>query len=99
MIIAGSGGRSMPDNDNALLFEILKRIQGDVSGTNSRMDKIETHLTNLERRQTASTHFEQSVLAHLAGIHESLDELRSDMRAVRSEMRDVHDRIERVERR
>ena len=89
----------MADADNKLLFEILKNIQTEVTGTNLRMDKIETHLGNLERRQTASTHFEQSVLAHLAGIHESLDELRSDMRAVRSEMRDVHHRIERVEAR
>jgi chromosome segregation ATPase len=89
----------MADADNKLLFEILKKIQNEVTGTNLRMDKIETHLGNLERRQTASTHFEQSVLAHLAGIHESLDELRSDMRAVRGEMRDVHHRIERVEAR
>ena len=87
------------ENDNRMLFEILKRIQADVVGTNQRMDKIETHLTNLERRQTATTHFEQSVLAHLAGIHESLDELRSDMRAVRGEMRDVHGRLDRVEAR
>jgi prefoldin subunit 5 len=89
----------MPDVDNNLLFEILKKVQSEVTGTHQRMDKIETHLTNLERRQTASTHFEQSVLSHLAGIHESIDELRSDMRAVRTEMRDVHHRLERVEAR
>jgi prefoldin subunit 5 len=85
--------------DNQLLFEVLKKLQANVAGTNERMDKFEQHLTNLERRQTASVHFEKSVLAHLTSIHETLDELRSDMRAVRTEMRDVHDRIERVERR
>lgn len=89
----------MAENDNQLLFEILRKLQSEVAGTNQRMDKFEQHLTNLERRQTASTHFEKSVLSHLTGIHETLDELRSDMRAVRSEMRDVHDRLERVERR
>ncbi|HEX8555285.1 MAG TPA: hypothetical protein VF695_11305 [Sphingomonas sp.] len=89
----------MADNDNQLMIEILRKLQAEVSGTNQRMDKFEQHLTNLERRQTASTHFEKSVLARLSGIHESLDELRSDMRAVRSKTRDVHSRLDRVEAR
>ena len=89
----------MAENDSQLLFEILKKVQSDVSGTNQRMDRFEQHLTNLKRRQTASTHFEKSVLANLTAIDETPDELRADMRAVRSEMRDVHDRLERVERR
>jgi chromosome segregation ATPase len=85
--------------DSAFMVELPRRIQGEIVGTHQRLDKLEQHLSNLERRQTASTHFEQSVLAHMAGIHESLDELRSDMRAVRSEMRDVHSRLEQVEAR
>ena len=89
----------MAENDNQMLFEILKRIQSDIGGTNQRIGRVDTHLGNLERRRTASTHFEQSVLAHLAGIHESTDELRSDMRAVRGKMRDVHGRLDQVESR
>lgn len=89
----------MAENDNELMIGILRKLQADNAGIHQRMDKFEQHLTNLERRQTAATHFEKSVLAHLTGIHESLDELRSDMRAVRSEMRDVHNRIERLEAR
>lgn len=89
----------MMSADNAFLVEMLRGIQSSVAETNRRMDKLETHMAGLERRQTASTHFEQSVLAHLASIRSSIDDLKSDMRAVRGEMRDVHDRIERVEAR
>ena len=89
----------MAEPDNAFIVEMLRSIQSSVSETNRRMDKLETHMSGLERRQTASTHFEQSVLAHLASIHSSIDDLKSDMRAVRGEMRDAHDRIERLEAR
>lgn len=93
----------MAEIDNSLLFEVLKKLQADMArgfaDANTPMDKFETHLSNFERRQTASTHFEQPILARLASIHESLDELKSDMRAVRGEMRDVHGRLERVEAR
>ena len=85
--------------DNRMLFEIMKKVQADVAGTNQWIDRIDTHFGNLERRQTASTHFEQSVFAHLASIHEGLDGLRFDMRAVRGEMRDVHSRLDLVESR
>lgn len=82
-----------------MVLEVLKRIQAEVAGSGQRMDKIEQHLTNLERRQTAAMHFEKQVLAHLAGIHESVDELRADMRQMRLELRDVHNRLDRVEAR
>ena len=85
--------------EDKFIIEMLRGIQAAVTQTNQRLDKVESHMGNLERRQTASTHFEQSVLAHLAGIHESVDELKSDMRAVRGEMRDVHSRVDRVENR
>ena len=93
----------MAEVDNNLIFEVLKRVQTDMAkgfaDTNARMDRFEQHLSDLERRQTATTHFEQSVLAHLASIHGSMDELKADMRAVRSEMREVHGRLDRVEAR
>lgn len=85
--------------DDKFIVEMLRGIQTAVTQTNQGLDKVESHMGNLERRQTASTHFEQSVLAHLAALHESMDEFKSDMRAVRSEMRDVHNRIDRVENR
>ena len=78
--------------DNAFLAGMLRGVQASISAMNQRMDKF-------ERRRTAPMHFEQLVLAHLTGMHESLDEVKVDLRAVREEMRDVHQRLERVEAR
>ena len=81
------------------MVEMLRSIQSAVAETNRRLEKMESNISGVERRQTASHHFEQSVLAHLASIHSSMDDLKADMRAVRGEMRDVHNRLERVEAR
>ncbi len=78
--------------ENEFIVGMLRGIQSSIAEMNGRMDK-------LERRQTAAMHFEQSVLAHLTGIHESLDEVKSDIRAIRDEMKDVHRRLELVEAR
>ena len=69
----------MSDNDNSLLFEILKKIQADVGEIKTRLDRLEERMERLERRQTASMHFEQSVLVHLTGINESIDNLRAEI--------------------
>lgn len=72
----------MAEIDNALLYEILKKIQADIAQVGVRLDKLEARMANLEKRQTASTHFEQSVLAHLASIHDSIDNLRGEMTGI-----------------
>ena len=86
-------------SDDSFMIDMLRGIQSAVAQTNQRLDKIESHMGNLERRQSASMHFEKSIHAHFAALHESMDDLKSDMRAIRSEMRDVHGRLERVESR
>lgn len=57
---------------NARLDETERRL-------NERFDRLEARMEHLERRQTASMHFEQSVLAHLTGINERLDNLRAEL--------------------
>ena len=78
--------------ENSFVVGLLRSIQTSISEMSSRMDK-------LERGQTASMHFEQHVLAHLTGIHESVDEVKVDIRAIRGELSSMGARIERVEAR
>lgn len=80
-----------------VILDVLEKLPTEMTGFNQRMDKFEQHFGNFKRRQTAAMHFEQSVIAHLAGIHEGMDELRAVMRAVRSDVRKVGDRLDRVE--
>ena len=82
-----------------LMFEILRKMQSDLAAQTQRMERLEGHLGNFEKRQTAAMHFEQSVLSHLAGIHEGMDELKAEMRVVRREVHDMADRLAVVERR
>ena len=69
--------------DDQFLTEMLRGIQASISDlrsyTEQRMDKLEERMGNLEKRQTASAHFEQSVLAHLASIHDSMDAFRAEL--------------------
>jgi septal ring factor EnvC (AmiA/AmiB activator) len=68
--------------ENQFMIEMLRGIQSGVAETNQRLDRLDERMAQLERRQTASTHFEQSVLAHLASIHESVDNLRAEMKGI-----------------
>ena len=74
------------------IAEMLRGIQSSIVDLGNRMSGVEQRMTNLERRQTASTHFEQSVLAHLAGIHESIDNLRADLTGMDRRVRAVEGR-------
>ena len=73
----------MAEIDNSLVFEILKKLQADMAQGFARMDArflhLEERMNDLEKRQTASMHFEQSVLAHLSSIHTSMDEMRGQL--------------------
>ena len=50
-------------------------------------NKVDTRLANVERRLTAQTHFEQSMVAHLASIHSGIDNLRADFIGVEQRMK------------
>ncbi len=87
-----------------LTYELLKKMQLTVARIEERMAAIDQRMEHLERRQTASTHFEQSVLAHLAAIHESGDNAVAESRATKrtveqlqNEMLDVKHRLELLE--
>jgi hypothetical protein len=67
------------DNTLSFVTEQFQRLNVRFDKFEERMDKIELRLGNVERRLTASTHFEQSVLAHLASVHNSIDNPRADL--------------------
>ncbi|HEX8418614.1 MAG TPA: hypothetical protein VF638_01220 [Sphingomonas sp.] len=67
------------DNTLSFVTEQFRRLNVRFDKFEERMDKIELRLGNVERRLTALTHFEQSVLAHLASVHNSIDNLRADL--------------------
>ena len=83
----------MAEFDPQLLFEVLKRLQSDVSQLNARMDKIDGRLDRLEgrltaiedrmermeKRQTAAQHFYQHVMVHLTSIDEKLDNVTAQL--------------------
>ena len=71
---------------NEFIVGLLRNIQSGIADLGQRMDNLEARfeaveerMAHLERRQTASMHFEQAVLAHLTGINESIDKLRTDL--------------------
>ncbi len=42
-----------------------------------RFDRLEDRVAQVERRLTASTHLEQGLVAHMASLHESMDNFRA----------------------
>ena len=86
----------MADFDPQLLFEVLKRLQSDVTQLGVRLDKIEARLDRvedritkiedwmgqIERRITASTRLEHGVVGNLASLHESMDNYKAGMLAM-----------------
>jgi hypothetical protein len=40
----------------------------------------------LERRQTAGNHLDELVIAHIAGVHESIDNLRAEVHRMNERM-------------
>jgi hypothetical protein len=69
-------------DEKDFMVNMLRNIQTGIAGLGEWMDKIEERMANLEKRQTASFHFEQSVLSHLTSIHESQDLHRAEMVAM-----------------
>ena len=77
----------MAEFDPQLLFEVLKRLQSDVTQLGARLDKmdgrfdrlegrltrIEDRMEHLESRVSAVNHLAQSVLVEITGINKRLD--------------------------
>lgn len=82
----------MTVENEKFVADMLRGIQSSIVDLGQRISGVEQRMGNLERRQTASTHFEQSVLAHLASIHESVDGLRADLLGIDRRVRAVEGR-------
>ena len=73
------------ENEGVVSFmgEQFRRLNARLDTFEERVDerfaRLEERMDHLERRQTASMHFEQSVLANLIGINERLDGLRAEL--------------------
>ena len=77
----------MADFDPQLLFEVLRRLQSDVTELGARLGKvdgrfdrlegrltrIEDRMEHLESRVSAVNHLAQSVLVEITGINRRLD--------------------------
>lgn len=76
--------------ENGFVAGLLRNIQAGITEVNQRLDK-------LERRQTAGMHFEQHVLVHLTTVIENQDDAKAETRAVRAEIAELKQRLDRVE--
>jgi len=78
------------DNVQTMTFELLKRVQASIAELGQqlggRIDSVEHRLIALERFQSASLHGQQSIMAHLAGIHEGVDDLKAHYRRLDQRM-------------
>ena len=71
----------MPD-ENRFMTELLRNIQDGITDLRERMGA-------LERRQTAGSHLDQSVIAHITGVHESIDNLRGEVHRMNTRLTEV----------
>jgi chromosome segregation ATPase len=83
----------MAEFDPQLLFEMLKRLQSDVTQLGARMDKldgrldrlegrltrIEDRMEHLESRVSAVNHLAQSVLVEIVGINKRVENFTAEM--------------------
>jgi hypothetical protein len=61
------------------ITQMLQAIRAEIGDMGRRM-------TSMELRQNASEHFEQGMMAHIASMHATLDELKSDVRRVKQRL-------------
>jgi hypothetical protein len=69
-------------DENRFMTELLRGIQDGIKDLQGRMGA-------LERRQTAGNHLDESVIAHIAGVHESIDNLRAEVHRMNERLVDV----------
>ncbi len=61
----------------SFIAEQFKRLHARFDILDQRLDRIEERVAQVERRLTASTHLEQGLVAHMASLHESMDNFRA----------------------
>ena len=66
----------MAEVDNNFLAEMLRELRGDIA-------RLGRNDVTRDLRQTATEHFEQGLLAHVASIHSAIDELKDDVRQIK----------------
>ena len=66
----------MTEVDGTMIMTVMQRIQAD-------MAEMRRDMTTMTLRQTATEHFEQGLMAHVASIHGSIDDLKSDVRMIK----------------
>ena len=72
----GEGGEVI-----SFMAEQFRRLIGRLDSLQQRMDerfdRLEERGAQVERRLTASAHLEQGLVAHMASLHESMDNFRA----------------------
>ena len=61
----------------SFLAEQFRRVHERFDSLERRFDRLEDRVAQVERRLTASTHLEQGLVAHMASLHESMDNFRA----------------------
>ena len=61
----------------SFIAEQFKRVHARFDSLDERFDRLEERVGQVERRLTASTHLEQGLVAHMASLHESMDQFRA----------------------
>jgi chromosome segregation ATPase len=61
----------------SFMAEQFKRLHTRFDTVDERMVRLEERVGQVERRLTASTHLEQGLVAHMASLHESMDNFRA----------------------
>jgi DNA-binding FrmR family transcriptional regulator len=84
----------MPEEENVVNFigEQFRRLNPRLDKMEERLGRIEGQVVNVERRLTAMSHFDQSIVAHVASIHSGVDNLRADFIAVEQRLSAVEAR-------
>ena len=59
------------------MAEQFKRLHIRFDAIDERLGRLEDRVAQVERRLTASTHLEQGLVAHMASLHESMDNFRA----------------------
>ena len=55
----------------------FKRLNERFDSVDAQLERLEERVGQVERRLTASTHLEQGLVAHMASLHESMDQFRA----------------------
>ena len=69
----------MTEEREKFIVEMLQSMRRD-------MAQMKSDVVNLGLRQGASEHFEQGLMSHIASMHASIDELKTDMRQVKTRL-------------